>query len=247
MFERILLETAANGRRRRWTVALSFLFQCLLVGLAVLIPLISTEAIQIRVLVAVLEPPAVPWCGVPVEKRLAAANNPPSQLEQGRLLAPRQIPKDVSSIVDATPPEAPVIEHGPSGVSGLVSLGSGGSWILNAIGSRPAEPPPSAPPSNLPADKVKVGGVVQQAKLISQPKPVYPPLARKARISGTVRLAAIISEAGAIEELRVVQGPPLLIQAAVEAVQQWRYRPTILNGLPVKVETTIDVIFTLSQ
>lgn len=245
MFERILLETAANGRRRRWTVALSFLLQCLLVGLAVLIPLITTEAIQRRVLVAILEPPIGPLCGVPVEKRLAAANNPPSQLEQGRLLAPRLIPDNVPSIVDEALPETPAIEGRAVGVPG--GVGSGANWLSDAIGSRRVEPQPSAPPSNLPADKVKVGGIVQQAKLISQPKPVYPPLAKQARISGTVRLAAIISETGAIEELRVVQGHPLLIQAAVEAVQQWRYKPTILNGLPVKVETTIDVIFTLSH
>jgi len=88
---------------------------------------------------------------------------------------------------------------------------------------------------------------VQQAKLIRQVKPVYPPLARQARIQGTVRLTAIIARDGTIQELQVVSGHPLLVPAALEAVKQWVYQPTLLNGEPVEVITQIDVNFTLSQ
>jgi protein TonB len=77
--------------------------------------------------------------------------------------------------------------------------------------------------------------------------PVYPPIALAARIEGTVRLAATISRTGSIENLRVASGPAMLHQAALNAVQSWRYRPYILDGQPVEVETTVDVIFTLSR
>ncbi len=92
-----------------------------------------------------------------------------------------------------------------------------------------------------------MGGEVQQAMLIKRQTPHYPALAKQARISGVVRLAAFITENGTIDQLRVLSGHPLLIQAALDAVKEWRYRPTILNGEPVLVETTIDVHFNLTQ
>ena len=94
---------------------------------------------------------------------------------------------------------------------------------------------------------IRVGGNVQAAKLIRQPKPVYPPLAKQARIQGTVRFNAVIGKDGTIQNLTVVSGHPLLIPSAQEAVKQWVYKPTLLNGEPVEVVTQIDVNFTLSQ
>ena len=101
------------------------------------------------------------------------------------------------------------------------------------------------PPPTEPMERIPVGGHVMAAKLISQLKPVYPPLARQARIQGTVRLKALISRDGTIENLAVLGGHPLLIEAAIVAVRLWRYQPTLLNGAPVEVETTVDVNFTL--
>ena len=97
-----------------------------------------------------------------------------------------------------------------------------------------------------PDTPVLVGGDVQSAKLIKQVVPMYPQPARQLRISGTVRLLGIIAKDGAIQRLQVVSGHPLLRQAALDAVSQWVYRPTFLNGQPVEVEAPIDVIFTLS-
>jgi protein TonB len=88
---------------------------------------------------------------------------------------------------------------------------------------------------------------VQAAKLTRQVKPVYPPLAVQARISGTVRLAAVIGRDGSIQNLRVVSGHPLLTAAALDAVRQWRYLATLLNGEPMEVITQIDVNFTLGR
>jgi len=83
--------------------------------------------------------------------------------------------------------------------------------------------------------------------IINRVQPMYPPLARQTRISGTVRLHAIIGKDGSVQQLEVISGHPLLVQSALDAVRQWRYRPTLLNGEPVEVDTTIDVIFSLNQ
>ena len=83
--------------------------------------------------------------------------------------------------------------------------------------------------------------------VIEHKDPTYPPLARQTRISGTVRLHAIIGKDGGVKELEVISGHPLLVQSALDAVRQWRYRPTQLNGDAVEVDTTIDVIFSLNQ
>ena len=94
--------------------------------------------------------------------------------------------------------------------------------------------------------RVLVGGIVQSAKLIRKPVPVYPSLARQARIQGTVKFTAIIGRDGAIQNLTLLTGHPLLVQAAQDAVKQWVYQPTLLNGEPVEVVTEIDVNFALS-
>jgi protein TonB len=86
---------------------------------------------------------------------------------------------------------------------------------------------------------------VQEARIIARPNPVYPPLARQARIQGRVVLHAIIDKDGRVSELQVVSGHPLLVRSALDAVQNWRYQPTVLNGEPVEVDTTIDVNFVL--
>ena len=95
--------------------------------------------------------------------------------------------------------------------------------------------------------RVRVGGAVQAAKIINRVQPTYPPLARQTRISGTVKLHAIIGKDGTVQSLQVIAGHPLLVQSALDAVRQWRYQPTLLNNEPVDVDTEIDVIFSLAQ
>src|SRR5262249_3215640 len=105
--------------------------------------------------------------------------------------------------------------------------------------------PPPPPPPVINAKPVRQGGDVQAARLIHQVKPVYPPLAVQTRTQGIVVLEAVIGKDGSIDSLRVLQGSQLLNSAALDAVKQWKYRPTILNGDPVDVITTIKVTFTL--
>jgi periplasmic protein TonB len=95
--------------------------------------------------------------------------------------------------------------------------------------------------------RITIGGNVQQAKLISQQTPAYPPLAKQARISGVVHLAVIIAKDGTVADMKVISGHPLLIPASLEAVKNWIYQPTLLNGEPVEVSTQVDVNFTLSE
>ena len=106
---------------------------------------------------------------------------------------------------------------------------------------------PSANASATPPPLIRVGAIVQQNMLISQPPAVYPPDAKQARIQGVVKLSATIAKDGTIQDLEVISGHPMLIPAAKDAVKQWVYRPTLLNGQPVEVVTQIDVNFTLTQ
>jgi outer membrane biosynthesis protein TonB len=103
-------------------------------------------------------------------------------------------------------------------------------------------PPPAAG-----VKRLRISGSVQARNLVSQPHPVYPPLAKQARVQGVVRFNALIGLDGAIKALQLIEGPELLTQTAAEAVKQWVYRPTLLNGDPVEVVTQIDVNFTLQQ
>jgi TonB family protein len=105
-------------------------------------------------------------------------------------------------------------------------------------GSQSNEPAPTSSP-------IRVGGNVASASLVHQVTPVYPPIAKVAHISGTVLLHALIAKDGTIEQLQVVSGPPLLLKSAIDAVQQWVYRPTLVNGDPVRVDTTISVVYAL--
>ncbi|HXJ41492.1 MAG TPA: TonB family protein, partial [Bryobacteraceae bacterium] len=98
-----------------------------------------------------------------------------------------------------------------------------------------------------PAAPIRIGGNIAQTKLLQKVNPAYPPEAKAARIQGLVRFEAIIDKAGTVKSINVVSGPPVLVQAAMQAVQQWVYQTTLLNGNPVEVATTIDVNFTLSS
>jgi protein TonB len=164
-------------------------------------------------------------------------------MDAGKLIQPRVIPKEVKQIKEEAEPD---MGAGSSigGVPGGVAGGSMGGVLGGVIGGMGTAPPPPRPHQTGP---LRVGGNVQAARIINRIQPVYPPLARQTRISGTVRLHAVISKDGTIKELEVMSGHPLLQQAALDAVRQWRYQPTLLNGEPVEVDTTIDVIFSLNQ
>jgi TonB family protein len=108
-------------------------------------------------------------------------------------------------------------------------------------------PPPAGPSPQLLPGQIRVGGNIQAEKLIEKPIPPYPPLAKQARIQGVVRFNAVIGRDGTVVNLTLVSGHPLFVPNATEAVRQWKYQPTLLNGQPVEVVTQIDVSFTLTE
>jgi protein TonB len=252
MFEQSLLEGGKTAKP--WTFMLSFGFQMLLVGIAILIPLIYYDALPRTQLTSFLvaPPPPPPPPPPPAAVVPKIVKQIPRQFDSGRLMAPKVIPKQVAEIREE---ELPQVSSGPGvvgGVPGGVPGGTAGGVIGGLIGSvGSAAPPPPPPPVKVEAPKaptrIRVGGNVQAANLIRKITPVYPALAKQARIQGQVRFTAIISKDGSIQNLQLVSGHPLLVPAAQDAVRQWLYRPTLLNGEPVEVVTQIDVNFTLSQ
>ena len=238
--------------RKPWTVASSFIGQVAMVGLAIVIPLLSTEGLPHRLgWVSIPEPPrGLPHR--PAPSAAARASAVPSQVYRRTLIVPVAIPARAMPIVDPAP--APALDaDGVGGVTGGMggSGGSGGNAVIDglvpAIAAAPPPPPPVRREVSKTIPRVSIGGKVQAAKLLSGPAPVYPPLARQARISGVVRLEAIISRDGSIMDLRAVSGHPLLIPAALAAVERWVFRPTYLNGEPVEVATEIEVNFALHR
>ena len=251
MFEQTFVD--GGKTRKSWTVLVSFIAQILVIVVAILIPMIYFDALPKSQLTSFLvaPPPPPPPPPPPAAAPPKVVKVIPRQFDAGRLMAPKAIPKEVAMIKEEElpPPSAGGVVGGvPGGVPG----GSAGGIIGGIIGSVPtAAPPPPPPPVKVekPAtpQRIRVGGQVQAAKLVRQPRPVYPPLAKQARISGHVILNAIIGKDGTIQNLTLASGHPLLVPAAMEAVKQWVYQPTLLNGEPVEVVTQIDVNFTLSQ
>jgi TonB family protein len=128
-----------------------------------------------------------------------------------------------------------------------IGLSPTGARIVRITAPETPLPAPAMLATGNGLSPVRIGANVQQANLLSSVKPIYPPLAKQARVQGVVKFDATIAKDGTMEDLKVVSGPPLLIAAALQAVKQWVYKPTLLNGQPVEVATSIDISFTLSD
>src|SRR6267142_5042821 len=254
MFEQTFVD--GTGRTNKpWTVVVSFLVQMVGITAAIIIPLLFTDALPKTQLTSFLvapppppPPPPPPAATAPVK----VVKVIPRQFDAGKLMQPKAIPKDIAMIKEEELPPAAGVQGVVGGVPGGVPGGVAGGVLGGIIGGVPSAAPPPPPPVKVEEKKVtpsriRVGGNVQAAMAIRAPKPAYPPLAKQARIQGVVRLNAIIGKDGTIQDLKAASGHPLLVPAALEAVKQWLYKPTLLNGEPVEVVTVIDVNFTLSQ
>jgi periplasmic protein TonB len=247
MFEEMVVSTSQKKTNKPWTIMLSMLFQIGFLGILILIPLIYTEALPKTLMSSILlappPPPPPPPPAAPVQ--VVHVKPVAHLMEAGKLVAPKVIPKEVKIIKEEEAPPDMGMGGVAGGVPGGVAGGSMGGVIGGVIGGSGTAALP--PPPKAAVTRTRVGGAVQAAKLVNKVQPMYPPLARQTRISGTVKLHAIIGKAGTVEQLQVVSGHPLLVQSALDAVKQWRYQPTLLNGEPVEVDTEIDVIFSLAQ
>ena len=183
-------------------------------------------------------PPPPPPAAAPVK----IVKQIQTDIVNGELRTPTKIPKKVQMIKeDEAPPPVMATAGVVGGVPGGVPGGSMGGVMGSILNSTPTVAPKIATPQ-----RVRVSSGVQSGLLVRKVPPAYPPLARQARIQGTVVLQAQISKDGNIENLQLISGHPMLAPAAIEAVKQWKYKPYLLNGEPVEVETQVQVNFTLA-
>lgn len=234
MFEDSTFES--NGRihtrSRGWMIA-TFLLNAAILATLILIPLIYPEALPRQPCVTLLTAPPVPETP-PSPKNLPAFHGKPEAVGQV-IFSPPTIPDHI--LRDTGPEQAP---------GNIISMDQGTGFpdeANHAFNSHRAVPVvhPDIPTS------VRLPSKLVEGMIIYKLTPKYPPIAVSAHIEGTVVLTATIGKGGTIENLRVASGPVMLQQAALDAVQSWRYRPYLLNGQPVEVETTINVVFTLGR
>jgi len=255
MFEDSLLESGGRDsklhRRGPWATVVSFVIQAVLIGVLLLIPLLHPEVLPKQQLMGYLvappppPPPPPPPAASPAVPK-AVVKPPTTEIDNGQLRAPTKIPEKIAIIKEDEPPPAAVGVEG--GVVGGVPGGQMGGVVGGVLGGivtqAPVVVPKAAPPP--PPGRIKVSAGVTAGLRIRMVQPSYPPLARQARIQGTVVLQAIIGKDGSIEHLRAVSGHPMLIPSAIDAVSQWKYKPYLLNGEPVEVDTQVTVNFTLA-
>ena len=241
MFADSLLDSHFTGRAQRgWTTLTSFALQTLVVAALLMLPLLYTEGFPNLRLIAPSAPIGVPQGPQPAAQHHAVTPQNQSNMFHGIVVAPPTIPIHIAHIDEnSTPLDAAPCTICVPGATGTMSSTNS---VIDSIGtSATAAPPPPAPVARPPRVSHMMEG-----NLIYKVQPVYPTLPRAARIQGQVLLRAFISRTGTIENLQAISGHPMLIPAALDAVRQWRYRPYILNGEPVEVETQITVNFSLS-
>ena len=231
MFETCMVESAGQLRSRntRWTTAGAFALEGTLLALVVLATMVHTDTIRMGVtrFVAPISTPLLRTEIVPTSGTQGGGSNP--------FVAPREIPREIPS---GNSGHTTIIgrESGPGPDVPTGFQLSGPTIPYVADGPRPAV--------SLEKQRIKLSSI-DPARLVQQINPPYPPLAKQAGVQGAVILHAIIARDGSIESLQVVNGHPMLTNAALDAVCRWRYKPTLLGGQPVEVETTITVNFRL--
>lgn len=248
MFSDSLLDFGKTRKRRAMATTTSFIVNCLAVIVALLVPLLFTEDLPkaqlLTFLVAPPPPPPPPPPAAAVQKVVRQLET--EVLSTGGLRTPTKIPSKVEMIKeDVAPP--PLAAGG--GVVGGVPGGIPGGQLGGVIGGIVNATSNAAVPKFVPVvpQRVRISQGVTKGLLIHRVEPSYPTLARAARVQGDVVLSAVIDVNGQITNLQLVSGHPMLVPAALEAVRQWRYKPYLLNGTPVEVETTITVIFSLTS
>ncbi len=243
MFEQTFVQTQAQTRRP-WTVVVSLSLQCGVVAILFLVPLLRVEKLRmpdapkLHVIPAWIPPvPAAQPKALPTTPALSAP-----VARSSRVYVPIPSIPTAKGRVDLPPIGEPEPSAWPGPTTSVIGP------VLPQGTALPVQTPVAVvTPKPAPSGPVKVGGDVESAKLVFGPHPAYPTLAKTTHSQGTVRLEAIIAANGSIRNLRVISGPPLLIDAARDAVIQWRYQPTLLNGVAVEVLTEIEINFTLGK
>jgi protein TonB len=238
MFEDSTFESTGSIRThsRAWMIA-TLAFNGFILLALVLIPLIYPEALPRQAIAFLMEAPAPPPAPTPPAQPTAHPFHGVSEQPDGLFVAPRRIPPGI--FIANGPEPAPIVGI-PGGMdSGTGIPGGTGTPFHGQTAPRVVRPDVKAP--------LHINSSVEAGLLLQKTLPVYPPIAKAMGAQGTVVLAATISKTGTIQNLHVVEGPSVLRDAALDAVKTWRYRPYLLDGQPVEVETTINVIFTMQR
>jgi protein TonB len=251
MFEESVLDNAGWGRSS--FSLLGPVVQAGIVAGLFLFPLVSPKILSVVAPKALIYLPLAPVRPPEVVAEAArgamaaGANAPVVARPAARVFRAPSAMGPVTELIDAPGDVLASLVDG-SGAD-RVPGGEFGRSLVDGLGSVPSAPAPRPVerPRQEAVRRLRVGGEVQGANLVYRVNPVYPPLAKQARIQGTVRLEGVIAKDGRMEQLRLISGHPLLAPAALAAVKQWRYRPTHLNGEPVEVVAPIDVHFVISQ
>lgn len=242
-FIRGMLETPTEeDHRNPLDLVVSLLLHILIVAVIVVIPLLFTRTIDLsqfeQTFLVAPRPPAAAPPPAQAVKAVKAVSRP---IPQQAITQPVAIPAKIRIVhEEAPPPDAGAlgVEGGvPGGVPGGVLGG-----IIGGTGNIAPPPPPAARPTH---EVLRVGGDVKEPQVIYAPQPAYPVLARTGRVEGTVIIDAVIDETGRVVQERAISGPALLMKAALDAVSQWRYQPTILDGQPVSIRMHVTVKFRL--
>jgi periplasmic protein TonB len=249
MFSDSVLEFGMQRKNKFFATTTSFVLNCLAIGLMLAVPLMFTEELPKAQLLTFLvapppPPPPPPPAAAQVTKIVKQIQT--DMLSSGQLRTPSKIPQKIQMIKEE---EAPPPMQATGGVVGGVPGGIPGGQLGGVIGGIVNSTSLAAVPKFVPVvpQRVRISQGVTKGLLIHRVEPPYPTLAKSARVQGEVVLSAIISTNGEIENLQLVSGHPMLVPAALAAVKQWRYKPYLLNGQPVEVETTITVIFALTS
>jgi periplasmic protein TonB len=231
-------------------VAIAVMLHVLVVGAPILAGLYYTDTINLRQFTATLlvaPPPPPPPPPAPAAAVVKAQAPKRVFVTGGRLVAPTVIPRQIAEIKEA-PLEPDSLGGAAGGVPGGVPGGQMGGvlgGVLGGVINTAARP--IAPLTARPSAPVRVGGRVRPPKAIAQVRPNYPPIAQQAHIQGQVQIDAILDEQGNVIDMKVVSGPPLLYQAALDALKKWKYEPTYLNDQPIAVEMIVTITFQLGQ
>ena len=242
MLENSMIESGGRTKTRMpLTVLVSVALHGLVVLAMLLIPIVRPQGLPMLaeaygVPLPVMPEPAPPPPETPTAPPVVRTEVQPLPQD---FVAPPMIPRDIAIVVDSPREFAPLPVQAPSGVGDVLNR-----MVRNAAAVEPPPPPPPELPPLPPSAPVRVSNR-EPADLIHQVRPMYPALAKQARVQGTVILEATIAKDGTVRDARIVSGHPLLTEAAIAAVGQWRYKPFILNGEPIEVITTVTVTFTL--
>jgi protein TonB len=233
--------TASGRRLRRKALGISFAIETVALALLIIAPLWTSIAQP-----TFSKPTFLPFFPSATHSSDTISRQPISTQRPG-VRREAIIPFTVGRVPQRPAQTTEDAGDNPRSIAGWDAMPSGGGApIFSGIAiANPPLPLPSTIQKSVEKGPMKVSEGVEQAQLISRIEPRYPPLALQIKKEGTVILHAIISRDGSITSLDVLSGHPLLVKAALDAVRQWRYRPTLLNGEPVEVETTITVIFRL--